>query len=142
MDPVSPYGCAKVYSYNICKNYRNSYGLFLSNGILFNHESPRRGTNFVTNKVVKEAVKIHLGLSAIVDSAGYQSLGVPMKRLIIKQFISGAKKETMEELQSDASLVPYLVEYNFSNIPKDQLRIIYDAIGKDYLNTMLKEFQK
>ena len=65
-----------------------------------------------------------------------------MKRLIIKQFISGAKKETMEELQSDASLVPYLVEYNFSNIPKDQLRIIYDAIGKDYLNTMLKEFQK
>ena len=88
------------------------------------------------------APKIHLGLSAIVDSAGYQSLGVPMKRLIIKQFISGAKKETMEELQNDASLVPYLVEYNFSNIPKDQLRIIHDAIGKDYLNTMLKEFQK
>ncbi len=63
MNPVSPYGCAKVYSYNICKNYRNSYDMFISNGILFNHESPRRGTNFVTNKVVKEAVKIKLGLS-------------------------------------------------------------------------------
>jgi GDPmannose 4,6-dehydratase len=63
MNPVSPYGCAKVYSYNICKNYRNSYGMFISNGILFNHESPRRGTNFVTNKVVKEAVKIKLGLT-------------------------------------------------------------------------------
>ena len=63
LNPVSPYGCAKVYSYNICKNYRNSYGMFISNGILFNHESPRRGTNFVTNKVVKEAVKIKLGLS-------------------------------------------------------------------------------
>ena len=63
MNPVSPYGCAKVYSYNICRNYRNSYGMFISNGILFNHESPRRGTNFVTNKVVKEAVKIKLGLS-------------------------------------------------------------------------------
>lgn len=63
MCPVSPYGCAKVFSYNICRNYRNSYGMFISNGILFNHESPRRGTNFVTNKVVKEAVKIKLGLS-------------------------------------------------------------------------------
>jgi len=63
MEPVSPYGCAKVFSYNICKNYRNSYNMFISNGILFNHESPRRGTNFVTNKVAKEAVKIKLGLS-------------------------------------------------------------------------------
>lgn len=63
MNPVSPYGCAKVFSYNICRNYRNSYGMKIWNGILFNHESPRRGTNFVTNKVVKEAVKIKLGLS-------------------------------------------------------------------------------
>jgi GDPmannose 4,6-dehydratase len=63
MNPVSPYGCAKVFAYNICKNYRNSYNMYISNGILFNHESPRRGTNFVTNKVVKEAVKIKLGLS-------------------------------------------------------------------------------
>jgi len=63
LNPVSPYGCAKVFSYNICRNYRNSYGMFVSNGILFNHESPRRGTNFVTNKVCKEAVKIKLGMS-------------------------------------------------------------------------------
>ena len=63
MNPVSPYGCAKVFSYNITKNYRNAYGMFISNGILFNHESPRRGTNFVTSKVCKEAVKIKLGLS-------------------------------------------------------------------------------
>ena len=63
MNPVSPYGCAKVFSYNICRNYRNSYGMFISNGILFNHESPRRGTNFVTNKVVKTAVEIKLGMA-------------------------------------------------------------------------------
>tara|TARA_R110002049_G_scaffold307603_1_gene508592 strand:- start:1069 stop:2040 length:972 start_codon:yes stop_codon:yes gene_type:complete len=63
LEPVSPYGCAKVFSHNICKNYRNAYNMFISNGILFNHESPRRGTNFVTNKVVKEAIKIKLGLS-------------------------------------------------------------------------------
>ena len=61
LNPVSPYGCAKVFSYNICKNYRNAYGMFISNGILFNHESPRRGTNFVTNKVVKTAVQIKKG---------------------------------------------------------------------------------
>ena len=63
LNPVSPYGCAKVFAYNIARNYRNSYGMFISNGILFNHESPRRGINFVTNKVVKEAVKIKLGLA-------------------------------------------------------------------------------
>ena len=63
MSPVSPYGCAKVYAYNLVRNYRNAYDMFLSNGILFNHESPRRGTNFVTNKVVKEAVKIKKGLA-------------------------------------------------------------------------------
>jgi len=62
LDPVSPYGCAKVFSYNICRNYRNSYNMKIWNGILFNHESPRRGTNFVTNKVVKAAVRIKLGL--------------------------------------------------------------------------------
>jgi GDPmannose 4,6-dehydratase len=62
LNPVSPYGCAKVFSYNICRNYRNSYNMFISNGILFNHESPRRGVNFVTNKVVKTAVEIKMGL--------------------------------------------------------------------------------
>lgn len=63
MNPVSPYGCAKVFAYNISRNYRHAHGMFVSNGILFNHESPRRGTNFVTNKVVKEAVKIKYGKS-------------------------------------------------------------------------------
>ena len=63
LNPVSPYGCAKVFSYNICRNYRNSYNMFISNGILFNHESPRRGVNFVTNKVVKTAVEIKMGLA-------------------------------------------------------------------------------
>jgi GDPmannose 4,6-dehydratase len=61
MNPVSPYGCTKVFGYNIVRNYRNAYKLHASNGILFNHESPRRGSNFVTNKVVKAAVMISLG---------------------------------------------------------------------------------
>lgn len=62
MNPVSPYGCTKVFGYNIVRNYRRAYKMHASNGILFNHESPRRGSNFVTNKVVKAAVRIKLGL--------------------------------------------------------------------------------
>ena len=62
MNPVSPYGCSKVFGYNIIRNYRRAYNLHATNGILFNHESPRRGSNFVTSKVVKAAVRIKLGL--------------------------------------------------------------------------------
>ncbi len=61
MIPVSPYGASKLYGYNLCHNYRNAYGLFVSCGILFNHESPRRGSYFVTNKVCKAAVDISKG---------------------------------------------------------------------------------
>jgi GDPmannose 4,6-dehydratase len=56
-DPVSPYGTAKLFGFQICKNYRDAYGMFVCNGILFNHESPRRGINFVTQKIVHEAHK-------------------------------------------------------------------------------------
>ena len=62
MNPVSPYGCSKVFGYNITRNYRRAYKLHICNGILFNHESPRRGSNFVTNKVAKAAARISLGL--------------------------------------------------------------------------------
>jgi len=59
--PRSPYGCAKLYSYWITKNYRESYGLFACNGILFNHESPRRGETFVTRKISRALARIKLG---------------------------------------------------------------------------------
>jgi GDPmannose 4,6-dehydratase len=59
--PANPYACAKVFAHNICQNYRNAYSMFISNGILFNHESPRRGSNFVTAKVVRTAVDIKNG---------------------------------------------------------------------------------
>jgi len=62
MNPVSPYGCSKLMAYKLNSHYRNAYGLHLTSGILFNHESPRRGSNFITNKVVKGAVSIHKGL--------------------------------------------------------------------------------
>jgi len=58
MHPVSPYGCSKLLAYNLTRHYRNAYKLHICNGILFNHESPRRGSNFVTNKIIKTAVEI------------------------------------------------------------------------------------
>ena len=61
MNPVSPYGCSKLLGYSLVRHYRHAYGLHACNGILFNHESPRRGSNFVTNKVVKTAVEIYKG---------------------------------------------------------------------------------
>jgi GDPmannose 4,6-dehydratase len=60
--PRSPYGCAKVYSFWQTVNYRESYGLYACNGILFNHESPRRGETFVTRKITRAATRIKLGL--------------------------------------------------------------------------------
>lgn len=62
-DPVSPYGTAKLYGFQIAKNYREAFGMFICNGILFNHESPRRGDNFVTKKIINSIKKgeVHLG---------------------------------------------------------------------------------
>lgn len=73
MTPVSPYGCSKLFGYSIVRNYRKAYGLHATNGILFNHESPRRGSNFVTNKVVKTAVRIKLGLESKLELGNMDS---------------------------------------------------------------------
>ena len=62
LQPASPYACAKVYAHHLVRNYRESYGLHASSGILFNHESPRRGETFVTRKITMAAARIKLGL--------------------------------------------------------------------------------
>ncbi len=62
LHPASPYACAKVFAHNICRNYRESYGMHISSGILFNHESPRRGETFVTRKITLAAARIKAGL--------------------------------------------------------------------------------
>lgn len=61
-NPRSLYAVAKVYAHSICVNYREAYNMFISNGIMFNHESPRRGENFVTRKITLSAAAIKLGL--------------------------------------------------------------------------------
>lgn len=73
MHPVSPYGCSKLFGYSLVRNYRNSYNLHAVNGILFNHESPRRSSNFVTSKVVKGAVNIKYGYEKVLELGNMES---------------------------------------------------------------------
>jgi GDPmannose 4,6-dehydratase len=73
MNPTSPYGGAKVFAYNMTRHYRRAYDLFACNSICFNHESPRRGLNFVTQKVIKTAVEIKLGLTAKLELGSMDS---------------------------------------------------------------------
>jgi len=73
MNPVSPYGCAKVMGFNLVRHYRHAYSLHACNGILFNHESPRRGSNFVTSKIVKQAAQIKKGLRDKIELGNLDS---------------------------------------------------------------------
>jgi GDPmannose 4,6-dehydratase len=124
LNPVSPYGCAKVFSYNICRNYRNSYGMFISNGILFNHESPRRGTNFVTNKVVKEAVKIKLGLS---DNLKLGNLEATRDWGHAKDYV----KAMWEILQQDHS-DDYVCATGISHSVKELCEYVFSSLNLDW----------
>lgn len=123
MNPVSPYGCSKVFGYNMVRNYRRAYNLHASNGILFNHESPRRGSNFVTNKVVKAAVKIYLGFQnelelGNIDSYrdwGHSKDYVRAMHLILQQPEAGDWVVATGETHS----VREMCEYVFSKLGLD-----------------------
>lgn len=73
MEPASPYGISKLYSYHLVKNYRESYKIFASNGILFNHESPLRGENFITRKITIGISEIYYGLKNILEIGNFNS---------------------------------------------------------------------
>lgn len=73
MNPTSPYGCSKVFGYNSVRHYRRAYKLHACNGILFNHESPRRGANFVSSKIVIAACRIKLGLQSKLELGNMDS---------------------------------------------------------------------
>lgn len=135
MNPVSPYGCAKVFGYNICKNYRNSYGMFISNGILFNHESPRRGINFVTNKVAREAVKIKFGLT---DELKLGNLDASRDWGHAKDYVEAMWLILQHDIPDDfvcstgiSHSVKDLVEYVFNSLELDWTQ--YVSTDKKYL---------
>ncbi|MAG25122.1 GDP-mannose 4,6-dehydratase [Candidatus Pacearchaeota archaeon] len=131
MYPTSPYGCAKVFGYNLVRNYRHAYNLFLSNGILFNHESPRRGTNFVTNKVVKEAVKIKHG---ITDKLMLGNLEATRDWGHAKDYVRAMRLILQQDEPSDyvcstgiSHTVKELCDYTFSKLDLDYK----DYVGVD-----------
>ncbi len=135
MNPVSPYGCAKVFSYHLARNYRNAYKLFVSNGILFNHESPRRGTNFVTNKVCKEAVKIKLG---IIDKLELGNLSATRDWGHAKDYVKAMWMILQMEKPDDfvcatgiSHSVQDLVEYVFGRLELDWEK--YVSVNPRYL---------
>ena len=134
LNPVSPYGCAKVYAYNICRNYRNSYNMHISNGILFNHESPRRGTNFVTNKVVKEAVKIKLGLSNELKLGNLQATRDwgHAKDYVYAMWLM-LQKETSDDYVCSTGIshsIQDLVEYTFNKLDLNWKKYVITDVPK------------
>lgn len=126
MNPVSPYGCAKVFSYNICRNYRNSYGMKIWNGILFNHESPRRGTNFVTNKVVKAAVRISLGLQ---DKLHIGNLSATRDWGHAKDYVYAMWLMLQSDKPDD-----YVCSTGVSHSVQDLCSYVFSSLGLDYTN--------
>ena len=128
MNPASPYACAKVFAYNISRNYRKSYNLFVSNGILFNHESPRRGTNFVTNKVCKEAVRIKYGLT---DKLPMGNMEAKRDWGHAKDYVRAMWMMLQQETPGDfvcATGIPHsvqdLVEYVFGKLEMDWTKYV------------------
>ena len=96
--PRSPYGCAKVYAYWITRNYRESYGLHASNGILFNHESPRRGHTFVTKKITKGLADIQKGT---LDVLRLGNLDAKRDWGYAKDFVEGMWRMLQEDRPDD-----------------------------------------
>ncbi len=129
--PVSPYGCSKVFAYNISRNYRNSYGMFLSNGILFNHESPRRGTNFVTNKVVKVAVEIKYGL---VDKLALGNLNATRDWGHAKDYVEAMWMILQQDRPDD-----FVCATGISHSVEDLVKYVFGKLDLDWRNYVVQD---
>ena len=124
LNPVSPYGCAKVYGYNIARNYRHSYNMFISNGILFNHESPRRGANFVTNKVVKGACAIKMG---VADELRLGNLDASRDWGHARDYVRAMWLMLQEEYPDD-----YVCATGVSHTVRELCEIVFGLLDLDY----------
>jgi len=133
--PCSPYGSAKLYSHWICDNYRKSYGMHISSGILFNHESPRRGETFITRKVTKGVARIFRGKQQYITIGNLEA-----KRDWghAKDYVEGMWLMLQQDIPDDYVIatgvchtVRHLVEYAFSLINMDISWNCYDSLGYD-----------
>jgi GDPmannose 4,6-dehydratase len=122
--PRSPYGVAKVYGHWITVNYRESYGIFCCSGILFNHESPRRGLEFVSRKVTSAAAKIKLGLQKELKMGNLDA-----RR---DWGFSGDYVEAMWLMLQQEEPEDYVVATGISHSVKDLIEVAFDHVGLDW----------
>ena len=119
--PASPYACAKVYAHNLCRNYRESYGLHISSGILFNHESPRRGETFVTRKITRAAARIKMGLQ---DNLLLGNLDAKRDWGFAGDYVEAMWLMTQQETPDD-----YVVATGETHTVKEFLQVVFDYAG-------------
>jgi len=122
--PRSPYGCAKVYSYWITVNYRESYGLFACNGILFNHESPRRGETFVTRKITRAVAHIKAGLQ---DKLYLGNLDAKRDWGYAKEYVEAMWRMLQHDEPED-----YVIATNETHSVREFLEVAFDHVGLDW----------
>ena len=122
--PRSPYGVAKVFAHQITVNYRESYGMHASCGILFNHESPRRGENFVTRKITQSVAKIHKGLQ---DKLVLGNMDAKRDWGYAKEYV-----EAMWLMLQQGEADDYVIATNETHSVREFLEIAFNHVGKDY----------
>ena len=118
--PRSPYGVAKLYSFWIVKNYREAYNMYACNGILFNHESPRRGNSFVTKKIVEQAVKIKHGLH---DTISLGNIYAKRDWGHAKDYVEGMWRMLQQEKADD-----FVLATGETHSVKDFIELIFDKL--------------
>jgi GDPmannose 4,6-dehydratase len=124
LQPRSPYACAKVFAHHLCQNYRDAYGLYICCGILFNHESPRRGIPFVTRKITRAAARIKHGL----DSKIYLG-NLDAKR---DWGFAGDYVEAMWLMLQQAEPDDYVIATGESHSVRDVLEVAFGTLGLDW----------
>ena len=122
--PRSPYGCAKVYAYWVTVNYRESYGLHASNGILFNHESPRRGETFVTRKITRAVAHIKAGLQ---DKLYLGNLDAKRDWGYAKEYV-----EAMWLMLQQPEPDDYVIATNETHSVREFLEVAFDHVGLNW----------
>jgi len=122
--PRSPYGCAKVYSYWITLNYRESYGMHASNGILFNHESPRRGETFVTRKITRAVAHIKAGLQ---DKLYLGNLDAKRDWGYAKEYVEAMWLMLQQDTPDD-----YVIATNETHSIREFLDVAFEHVGLDW----------
>ena len=121
--PASPYACSKVFAHNLCRNYRESYGLHISSGILFNHESPRRGETFVTRKITLAAARIKLGVQ---DKLYLGNLDAKRDWGFAGDYVEAMWKMVQQEDPDD-----YVIATNETHTVKEFLYEVFEHAGLD-----------